>query len=216
MYSLGFFLIGLAHLWFLWQAWKLYRREPNWYLPLAMICLASLIYDCWAIAAGRFLGEGPLLQAVSRPRFYTHALFTPLLIIFAFGLARRLGARWAGNRAFHAVICLFALALIVLGAREDILHLTFAPKTLGDSLRYANAAAKGPPMPAILVNVFFLLIGGWLWRKTKSAAFFLGSLFMFIIAPLTPKLPLLGNFGELGISFAIITGEKLAQARAAE
>lgn len=215
MYSAAFFLIGLAHLYFLWQAWKLYRQAPNRYLPLAMLCLASLIYDCWAIAAGRLFGEGPMLQKLSLPRFYTHALFTPLLIIFALGVARRVGAKWAGSRAFHAVVCLFALALIVMGIKEDIINLSLVPKTLGDSLRYTNAAAHGPPVPAILVNIFFLLIGGWLWYRTKSALFFLGSLFMFIIAPLTPKLPLLGNFGELGISFAIIAGEKLAQKGAA-
>ena len=211
MYSLGFFLIGLAHLYFLAQAGKLYQREPTRYLPLAMLCMAALVYDCWAVAAGFFLGEGSLLQTISRPRFYTHALFTPTLIIFAFGLARRLGAGWAQSKVFHAVICLFTLGLIVLGAREDILHLSLSPKILGDSIRYTNASVKGPPLPAILVNVFFLLIGGWLWRKRKSPWFFLGSLFMFCIAPFTPRLPLLGNFGELGIAFAIIKGEQLAQ-----
>ena len=211
MYSLGFFLIGLAHLYFLTQAGKLYQRRPTRYLPLAMVCLASLVYDCWAIAAGFFLGEGELLQAISRPRFYTHALFTPLLIIFAFGLARRLGAKWAESKIFHAIICLFVLALIASGIREDILHLSLAPKILGDSIRYTNINAKGPPIPAVLVNVFFLLIGVWLWIKHKARWFFLGSLFMFFIAPLTPRLPLLGNFGELGIAFAIIYGEKLAQ-----
>lgn len=211
MYSLGFFIIGLLHLGFLARAYQLCKSKPNRYLPLAALCLASLVYDCWAIAVGRFFGEGPTLQWLSLPRFYTHALFTPLLIIFALGVARRVGAEWAGNRLFHAFVCLFALALIVLGVKEDMINLTLAPKTLGDSLRYTNAAAHGPPIPAILVNVFFLFIGGWLWYKTKSALFFLGSLFMFLIAPLTPKLPLLGNFGEVGISFAMIVGEKLAQ-----
>jgi hypothetical protein len=211
MVSLSFCLIGLAQLFFFWQVFKLYSRDPNRYLPLAMLCLAALVYDCWAIAVGGLVGEGATLQAISRPRFYTHALFTPLLIIFAFGLARRMGATWAQGNAFHAVICLFTLALIALGAREDILHLALTPKIVGDSVRYANGAAKGPPIPAILVNVFFLLIGGWIFYKKRSPWFFLGSLFMFLIAPFSPRLPLLGNIGELGISFAILKGEQLAR-----
>jgi hypothetical protein len=109
----------------------------------------------------------------------------------------------------HSLICIFALLLISLGVREDIFHLTLIPKLLGDSVRYANGAASGPPIPAILVNVFFLLIGGWIFFKKKSPLFFAGSLFMFLIAPLTPRFPLLGNVGELGISFAIISGERL-------
>ena len=211
MYSLSFLLIGAVHLVLLACAWRLYRRQPSWYLPLAMLNLAALAYDAIAIASGSSLGFGELLKALSVPRFYTHALFTPTLIIFAFGVARRAGAGWAQGQAAHALVCLFAVGLILLGAKDDILALSLQATTFADTLRYKNAATHGPPIPAILVIIFFLAVGLWLWIKRRSPWFFLYSLLMFVIAPNAAKMPLLGNLGEIGISFAIIFGEELAQ-----
>lgn len=211
MYSIAFLVIGAVQLWFAVQAWQLFRRARNWYILIALANLLALTYDCTMIGLGRFIGEGPLLRALNAPRFIMHALITPLLIIFIFGVMRRVGFGWAQSRIMHALFCTFALILVLVGSREDILHLSLAPKTYEDTVRYVNLATTGPPLPAILVIIVFLVMGVLLWVRTKSPWVFLGSLFMFICAPLGAKLPLVGNIGELGISAALIAAEKQAQ-----
>ena len=213
MYSFAFLIVAALQLWFAAQAWRLYRRQPNWYILLGLANLLALFYDCLIIGLGRFIGASELLHLLNAPRFIAHALITPLLIIFIFGVARRVGLGWAHSRTAHALFCVFALFLVLVGARPGIWHLSLQPKVYEDTLRYVNVAEVGPPLPAILVIIVFLIIGAMLWVRTKSPWVFLGALFMFICAPLGAKLPLVGNIGELGISAAIIQAEKRAQGK---
>ncbi|MFD0593264.1 hypothetical protein ACFQZ4_12480 [Catellatospora coxensis] len=60
---------------------------------VAVICV-GLAYDSGAVAVGRPLGFGAALEAVNAPRYWIHAVFTPLLVVAATALAARLGVTW--------------------------------------------------------------------------------------------------------------------------
>ena len=207
MRTLAYLLAAFGQIAFLYRAARLWQSGRSSYLPLLLLNLVALVYDSLAVAVGPGLGEGVLLRALSAPRFWAHALLSPLLVIFAFGVARRAGLGWAQSRGAHAAACLFALALIVMGAQIDVLGLDLQPRIDAETLRYVNVAHKGPPIPVILVNVFALLVGVSLGRATRDWRMLGGAALMFALAPLSPRLPALGNLAELAFSYAMISGE---------
>lgn len=78
------------------------------------MAIAALVYDNFAIAAGALLGKGDALKAVNTPRYIFHSLLTPLLIIFACGMARRADLRWSQGRRVHATFCILVIALVAI------------------------------------------------------------------------------------------------------
>lgn len=172
--------------------------------------LAGLAYDNLIIALGAFIGEGDFLKSLNAGRFAVHALATPLLTIFAFGILRSAGLGWAQGKIWHAGICLFATALVGLGVFNDIIRLELAPRTLADTFRYVNVAVKGPPIPSIVTIVVLIVMGIFLWRKTGWQWLAVGALVMFVAAAAgTGERIYIANFGEavLGIT-SILTAKK--------
>lgn len=204
------------------------RRNFSWYAVLVLIVVFGLAYDNVAIAAGAVWGEGDLLKTLNAPRYWVHALFTPAMMIVAFGALRLAGVGWAQSRLWHTVVCVLATVLILLGSYIDILNLTLVPETENGVLRYVNDfhLFKGPPIPAVVTILMVLIFGAVLWRKIKWPWLFLGSLVMFLAAAAT-GFPIIQNVGEIafgaGLVFTMIRVQggarvsrpALAQARAA-
>lgn len=195
----------------LWYGFTLYRKQPSRYLPLALLNLFFMGFDSMAIFSGRFIGAGDTLRAINAPRFWTHALFTPTLIIFGYGVMRRCGIAWAQKRGTHIFVCVIAVLLIALGSWTDIVNLDLKLTLDGETVRYKNAHPSGPPIPVILVNVFLIAFGFRVGRKTLRWGMFICAVIMFMLAPLSPKIPALGNLAELFIAASFILGELAAQ-----
>lgn len=200
-------LCGLVQLGLALYSTRLYRRQRSWYCFIALVVMYGLAYDNLAIAVGRWLGEGAWLKTLNLPRFVIHALITPLLTIYAFGVARRAGLGWAQSRLAHSLACLFATGLMVLGAYTDIVRLQLEPERFQDTLRYVNAATHGPPIPAILTIMVLMGIGLLVWRKTKWPWLFAGSLVMFVAAGAGARVVALANLGEVALSGSIAATE---------
>lgn len=169
---------------------------------VALICL-GLAYDNLAVAVGRLLGFGGTLEAVSAPRFWIHALLTPLLIVACGMLAARLGVGWAASRPAAIAGGALVLALIALGAVEDIIELELAPKEYADLLRYTNEGSEGPPIPAIITILVLFALGVAVWRTAGSPWLCLGSLTMFVAAAAGTSHLWVGNLGELALQVSI-------------
>lgn len=182
------------------------RRNFSWYAVLVLIVVFGLAYDNVAIAAGVFLGEGDLLKALNAPRYWVHALFTPAMMIAAFGALRLVDVGWAQSRLWHVVVCGLATVLILLGSYIDILNLTLVPETENGVLRYVNDfhLFKGPPIPAVMTIVVVLIFGAVLWRKIKWPWLFLGSLLMFLAAAAT-GFPIIQNVGEVAFAAGLVS-----------
>jgi hypothetical protein len=192
---------------------RLWRKSGSIYPVFPLLVIVGIIYDNLIIGFGAFIGEGELLKNLNVPRFVIHALFTPCLMIFAVGVARRVGIGWAQTKAGHVLICLLTTAMIALGVYHEIIQLRLEAKAEYDTLRYINVAAQGPPVPAVVTIIVVMIIAIFVWIKTKKPWYFLGSLLMFVFAPLASKFVWAGNLGEIFMNLGGIFGEKAAQER---
>jgi hypothetical protein len=137
-------------------------------------------------------------------------LFTPMIMIFAFGVARRVGLSFAQSKGWHVAICVLATVMILLGVYEELLHMNLVPIADGGTLRYKNQPAA-PPIPAIMTIIVVMILALFVWVKTKKPWYFLGTLLMLILAPMAGKFVWAGNLGEIFMNLGSVFGEKTAQ-----
>ena len=187
-----------------------YLRSKSLYMIIPILVFIALIVDNYTVGLGEFIGEGATLKFLNAIRFYTHALFTSWIIVFAFGILRRIGIGWAQGKIAHSLVCIFALLMFCVGVYMDIVRLELVPKAENGTLRYVNEGFHFPPIPSIAAILFLMFVGVFVWVKRKSPWTFLGALTMFICAPLGLRFPILGQFGEIAFGGAIISGENQA------
>ncbi|WP_143234425.1 hypothetical protein [Paractinoplanes atraurantiacus] len=168
------------------------RLPPQWTRTLQALVVGALIWDNAVIALGSAIGPGAALQALSVPRYVTHALLVPLLVLIAAGLT---GV--ADLRPFILVTGL----LISVGIYADIVTLALEPATYAGTLRYTNAASNGPPIPAIVVILILIAFGVLLLKRRRSPWLLTGALTMLIAA--ATGIPWLANLGELALAATV-------------
>ena len=202
-----FLILSVLFVVLVWQVSKMKRDN---YVLLLLLVLAGLFYDTLVIGIGKFIGEGDLLKTLNAGRFYVHALLTPAMMIFGFGVLRKAGVKWAQGKTAHIVICVITTLLIALGAYSDILQLDLQTKTVADTLRYINEGGmKGPPIPAILTIIFLIVAGISLWRHTGWMWLAMGAILMFIAAGAEMgDMFYIGNLGEIILGFANVATAK--------
>jgi hypothetical protein len=132
-------------------------------------------------------------------------------MIFAIGVARRCGVGFAQGKAAHTIVCLIATAMVALGVYHEVIQLTMQAKAEDGTLRYINTALQGPPIPAIATIIVVMILAIFVWVKTKKPWYFLGTLLMFVLAPMASKFVWAGNLGEIFMNLGSIFGEKTAQ-----
>ena len=206
MQNIIYIVVGLIQLGIAIYGTREVRKHFSWYAMLVLIVVYGLAYDNISIALGAYIGEGTLTKALNALRFGVHALFTPAMIIAAFGALRMTGSKFAQSKTWHAIICLIATALIALGSYTDIINLHLVLVQNGAVLKYVNdfEFLKGPPIPAVLTIIFVLVFGVMIWRNIKWPWLFVGSLIMFIAAPMASQ-PLFQNIGEVAFATGLVT-----------
>ena len=199
----------------LYYSFKLWRQHPNPITLLILIPLLFLWLDNFAIATGKWVGEGPILTGMTYLRFYWHWQMLPLYMIVAGALARRSGFFWAQPKWVMAIFCIVAVFFMI----DDVPYIwqvQFQPACYGDTYRFVinvpagqlcegtTALAKQaspPPLAAIGVNVTLMIIGFMMWWKDKFPWLALPCVFMFACAA-SGAIPgfywgqLIGNVGE--------------------
>ena len=211
MLTVLYFILTGLFAFLTWQAFQANQKNRSSYTLLLLLVLAGLLYDVFVIAVGRFVGEGNLLKALNSGRFIVHALLTPAMMIFGFGVLRKAGVQWAQSRTTHIVLCVFVTLLIALGAYSDIIQLDLQSRIVADTLRYVNEGGiKGPPIPAVLSIIFLIVAGISLWRKTGWQWLTWGAVVMFIAAGMgMGDMFYIGNLGEVALGFAnLLTARK--------
>lgn len=189
---------------------RLWRKAGSIYAIFPLIVIVGIIYDNLIIGTGSFIGEGELLKALNVPRFVIHALFTPMIMIFAFGVARRVRVGFAQSKGVHIAVCIFVTLMILLGIYEELFKMNLVLKVEDGTMRYKNDPSS-PPIPAILTIIFTMVMGIFVWIKTRKPWLFIGSFLFFLMAPLAAKFVWLGNLGEIFMNTGNILGEKTAQ-----
>jgi len=211
MLTVLYIVFVAAFVYLTWQSVGVYQSKRSSYALLLLIVLAGLAYDVLIILLGRFIGEGDLLKTLNSGRFIVHALLTPTMMIFGFGVLRKAGVQWAQSRTTHIVLCVFVTLLIALGGYSDIIKLDLQSRAVADTLRYVNEGGiKGPPIPAVLSIIFLLVAGISLWRKTGWQWLTWGAVVMFIAAGMgMGDMFYIGNLGEVVLGLGnVLTARK--------
>ena len=163
MTTILFIIAGCIQLFFTIKMIGQYRKSRSRYLIFPVLVLAALVIDNWVVGFGKFIGEGSTLMVLNSIRFITHALFTSFGMIFAFGVLKRIGVGFAQSKLSHAIVCLFATAVTLLGVYMDIFRLQLLLREENGTLRYVNDGIHIPPIPAIITIIFFIIVGIIVW-----------------------------------------------------
>jgi hypothetical protein len=189
-----------------------YGRTRSRYDLLVVIVLAGLVYDNAVIALGGVMGEGSALYALNVPRYIIHGLATPTLMIWGYGVARRVGVNWAQTRRSHSILCGVVTLLLLLGVYNDIVALNLQPRVEQGITRYVNIGGiKGPPIASIITIVFLTVVGVAVWRRRKAIGLALGSGVMFVGAMAGAAVFGLGNAAEIAMSAGVLSGQRTSQ-----
>ena len=135
------------------------------FLPLV---IAGLIYDNVMIGIGSFIGEGDTLRSLSMLRFWFHALFTPTLVLFAYGVAKYSTITWAKN-LLPAFFLLTTFALISYEIIETITQRMEVVREYG-IVRYTLVGSSGPLLWFLLWRLFCFLLEFLYFARPGGAA----------------------------------------------
>lgn len=176
MLSSIFFTLALCHLGlFLWSL-----RLPRSGLPLLFLrcLLLALSFDNLVVALGPLLHSSPLYWAMSTLRFWVHAMLLPFLLVFVAGIISPLVKNKGVRMGLSVSAWGIALLAVAYGYVADLASLDLVPADFYPRL----VAAEGqPPIATIVVNLFVVIAGLWLWRMAGWPWLFAGALQIFLI-----------------------------------
>lgn len=164
--------------------WGIRLAQTNGWKSLSnvlLLVIAALVYDNAVLALGRFIGEGTLLENLSFPRFYLHAFFTPLLVLFALSSLRRAGVDWAFKKWANLLFYGLTLSLIIYELLIEMQGLDLVSGWEYGVLSYSNAtASNGIPLMVLIVSVVLIIASLYVWRKQQWPWFFIATVIMFV------------------------------------
>lgn len=178
------------------------RRTPS-SVPLLLVT-GGLIYDNLMLAVGSGIGEGQTLAQLSVPRFFLHALTTPLLMITGYCLAAQTWASLNRRRLAVAAIVILMFAMIAVGFWQDMLNLSLELQRQDGVISYGNAGSDGPPLAPIVTMVVLLAAGLIVWWKVRIPWLALGAIVQFAAAMLADAAVPIGNFGEVALLAGLV------------
>lgn len=163
-----------------------------------LIVIAALFYDNSILAVGRHIGEGKLLETLNAPRYWMHALFTPLLIPFCLQTIRSAGVPWA-KKSFTAIVVIVVTALIIIMEVIPLFDLTLQPRWLHGVLSYKRVSTSGGPLMMLTVTLAIFYTSILLWRKQRGKWLFVGLVMMGAVGLLSIPFEskAIGNVSEL-------------------
>jgi hypothetical protein len=179
-----YFILTIAYLiLFVWGI--LLAKKYSWINigNVVLIVILALFYDNGILALGKYIGEGNALRALNQARYWMHALFTPLLVLFAWQTLVKASLDWAKRGSLQMLILLFTLALIIIELVTVVRGLSLEPVWKQGVLSYQNKN-HGMPIMIIGVSLSLLITSIIIWWKQKWPWYFVGIMCM----GLTPAL----------------------------
>jgi len=156
---------------------KPYVSSTIYLLPV----IVGLFYDNAILAIGRFIGEGNLLENLNIARYWIHAFFTPLLVLFAWKTLEQANFQWAKKTSIRISVIVLTALLVLLELFMEVFNLNIEAKWEYGVLSYSSIAPSSrPPIMILVVSLVLLAASILIWMKQKWAWFFIGSLLMII------------------------------------
>jgi hypothetical protein len=197
-------IYAAAQLALLGMTLRLFARDRRWTLLLLALSLAGMIYDNLVMGLGHLVGPGATLMSLNYPRFLIHAIGTPLLGIVGLDLVRNTTIEWAWTRRAAVSFWLLTLTMIAWGFYNDVILLRMEPATFAETVRYTNAAVKGPPLPALTVMVLLMFCGIGVFVRTRWPWLLISPIVMFTAAAFASGLGVASNLGELILMIGLV------------
>ena len=161
----------------IWAA-ILFYKNPSWALAMLIPLLAWLIYDALVIALGNVLGEGSMLEVLTRLRYLLRTIMTPFLLIVAFDQASRAKVRLTTDPLALLVIWGIVIVLVGLGIAKIFSGFGLEPVVLEGLTRYKEVESFGTPYSALATMAFLVILGGVVFLKTRTPWQLPGALLM--------------------------------------
>jgi len=184
MDSVIFLCFAAAYLALLiWGLSLLFQRRRAVVSDLALLVVLGLVYDNAVLGLGATIGEGAALEALNAARYWLHALLTPLLVLVAWHVLIRTGARWARTTWAAAVALGVTVALVIYEIIVGALPMQLVADQEYGAVSYNNENAPGGPPIMVLVVAAALLIAGvfawvrmrWPWLTVVTVIMVVGS-----------------------------------------
>ncbi|MFO1427804.1 MAG: hypothetical protein U1F11_12705 [Steroidobacteraceae bacterium] len=195
-------------------AWlvRIRRRTGAAAAAVLMLPQLGLVYDNLMVALGSFIGLGPLLEALSWPRFWTHWFCGSWLIIACGSILRLAGFDWARRRWVMGAFCLLTAALMLHDLPEFWSNRLY-PVCQFDLVRYSTSVAadkfclpdqlvvKGEPPFAAIVTSFVVIGTGIVLLARRGFPWMLAGAVLMLLSATPPAMPYkLDNLGEVLIA----------------
>jgi hypothetical protein len=142
-----------------------------------LLVIAALVYENGILASGSTIGEGAILKNLNYARYWLHALFTPMLVLFAWNVIKRAKVHWATNRKVGYLALLIVIALISLEVFTQLMGLELEAKKEYGVLSY-RGKEMGAPVMVIVVTLTLLISTVIIWWKQKWPWLLVGILAM--------------------------------------
>ncbi|MBO1512626.1 hypothetical protein [Metabacillus bambusae] len=170
-----------------------------------LIVILALFYDNGILAFGKYWGEGDLLRALNQTRYWLHALFTPLLVLFAWHTLVNANLQWAKKRIVQWLVIILTLCLIIIELVTVVWGISLEPIWKYGVLSYKNVG-NGSPFMIIGVSIMLLITSIIIWWKQKWPWYFVGTLFLGItpMIHLFLKTDALHNISEFLLMLALL------------
>lgn len=169
LYSAGYLVYGLAQAALAMWAFTLWRRDRTAGAFMLMLPIAAVWYDNLIIGLGGTVGVGPMLEALTFPRFLGHSLFTPSWIVAAVALATRFGAFRGRQRTARVGSWALYAAMVAVGLVNEVFSFEGELVREADVVYYTNAGRLfTPPPPSLVMTLTVLLAGVYIAVRTRG------------------------------------------------
>ena len=146
-----------------------------------ILVITPLIYDNAILGVGKWIGEGHTLELLNAARFWMHAIFTPLLIVFSLDVLRRAQINWANTSAALWITIIYTLIAFVVELVTVVLGLSLKAETKYGVLSYsATNSPSGPPIMILMVTFALIVASVILWKRTGWFWMFAGVALMLV------------------------------------
>lgn len=196
--------------------WAISKHKSwNWMCFLYLVLL-GLIYDNSVIASGRYIGEGPLLEALNLLRFWIHAFITPTLVLFSIGALQQAGIGWTKKKTVFYAGVAYTLVLILIEVILEVRDLELMVKKEYGLVTYASVdAVSGPPIMILLLTLVLIATGVLLWKHRGWKWMLIGAIVMTLggFVPVPIDSAAVTNAFELFLLFTLVWTKIVIESR---
>lgn len=199
-------ILTIAYLFLLILTLRFFKHHKWIRLEIVLlVVILALLYDNGILAFGRYIGEGSLLKALNEARYWFHALFTPLLVLFAWNTLVLANVQWARKRFVKWLVVALTIGLILVEIGTVVWDISLDPTHESGVLSYKNSGDKNAVM-IIGVSTMLIISSLIVWWKQKWPWYFFGILSMGIIPVLNLFLnsKAIHNFSEFLLMISLV------------